>query len=147
MSPHLLTVAMIACVACPIASSAQHDTTTDMTHEHHMAQLAKDAALKERGRNAMGFDQDRTIHHFILQPDGGLISVDVSDRVDTVNREAIRTHLRQIAHDFAAGRFDAPLATHAEEPPGTNVMRARSTSIRYSVEDTPGGSESNRIEG
>jgi hypothetical protein len=88
---------------------------------------------------AMGFDQERTAHHFILHADGGTISVEVNDAADEDNRRAIRTHLRQIALDFAAGRFDAPFFTHGEEPPGTAVMRALLASIRYAAEDTPRG--------
>ena len=52
---------------------------------------------------------------------------------------AIRAHLHMIAKEFAAGRFDAPLATHGEEPPGTSVMRELRGSIRYMAEDIPNG--------
>jgi hypothetical protein len=103
------------------------------TAQHH------DLALAQRGREAMGFDQDRTTHHFLLRPDGGVISVEINASDDDANRDAIRTHLRRIASDFAQGRFDAPVATHAEAPPGTAVMRALASSIRYTVGDTPGG--------
>jgi hypothetical protein len=135
----LLTVALIGIVVLPSATFAQHSMPAGMTHEQHLAQLETDAALSDRGRLAMGFDQERTTHHFILRRDGGLIRVEVNDPADDVNRTAIRTHLRRIAEDFAAGRFDAPFATHGEEPTGVAVMRARSSSIRYTVEDTAGG--------
>jgi hypothetical protein len=95
--------------------------------------------LKERGRLAMGFDQDRTTHHFVLRPDGGIISVEVNDPSDDQNRRAIRQHLRQIAIDFADGRFDAPLQTHGEEPPGTSLMRSLRSAIRYMAEETANG--------
>ena len=130
-------------VACLLVNThprvfAQHDMPAGMSHDQHVAQL-KAAALKDRGRRAMGFDQDRTTHHFILRPDGGIISVEVNDPTDDANRRAIRAHLESIATDFAAGRFDAPLLTHSEEPPGTSAMRARRRSIRYAVEQTAGG--------
>ena len=130
-------------VACVLVNThpavfAQHEMPAGMNHEQHMAQL-KEAALQERGLRAMGFDQDRTTHHFILRPDGGIISVEVNDPTDDTNRNAIRTHIERITADFSAGRFDAPLLTHGEEPPGTSAMRALRRSIRYVVERTAGG--------
>ena len=53
----------------------------------------------------MGFDQERTTHHFVLEADGGIISVEANDLADVLNRDAIRTHMRRIATDFAAGRY------------------------------------------
>jgi hypothetical protein len=117
-----VSLAAVAVWAVPVLALAQHEVP-----------------VHERGRRAMGFDQERTTHHFLLRPDGGIIRVDVNAADDHVNRRAIRTHLRRIANDFASGRFDAPVATHAEEPDGTSVMRALSPAIRYVVEDTPGG--------
>ena len=137
MLKYLLPVACLLVNTHP-AAFAQHEMPAGMTHEQHMAQL-KEAALKERGRRAMGFDQDRTTHHFILRPDGGIISVEVNDPNDDTNRNAIRTHLERIAEDFTMGRFDAPFATHGEEPPGTSAMRAQRRSIRYVVEQTASG--------
>ena len=137
MLKYLLPVAYF--LVSPHSSAfAQHDMPAGMTHDQHMARL-KQAALRDRGRRAMKFDQDRTTHHFILRPDGGIINVEVNDPSDDTNRTAIRTHLEGIAADFAAGRFDAPFVTHDEEPPGTAAMRALRRSIRYAVEQTAGG--------
>jgi len=137
MLKYLLPVAYF--LVSPHSSAfAQHDMPAGMTHDQHMARL-KQAALRDRGRRAMKFDQDRTTHHFILRPDGGIINVEVNDPTDDTNRTAIRTHLEGIAADFAAGRFDAPFVTHDEEPPGTAAMRALRRSIRYAVEQTAGG--------
>ena len=139
MPRHLLKIAVVVALGGPGAALARHDMPAGQTHEQHLAELKKDADQKSRGREAMGFDQERTTHHFILQPDGGIISVEANDPADALSRDAIRTHMRRIAADFAAGRFNAPLATHGEEPPGAGVMRALSTSIRYTVEITPRG--------
>jgi hypothetical protein len=51
-------------------------------------------SMDERGAADMGFDQDRTAHHFLLFKDGGAIDVGVKDRSDTNNRDAIRSHCR-----------------------------------------------------
>lgn len=96
-------------------------------------------SAQDRGTRAMGFDQQRTAHRFVLRPDGGEIRVDVKSTHDRANTSAIRAHLRQIAVDFAAGRFDAPLATHGEEPPGVETLRARAAAIRYRFEETRAG--------
>lgn len=112
-----------ALLSAPVHTRAQHHDTT----------------LNERGNRAMAFDQNQTVHHFLLRPDGGIISVEVKDPTDDANRTAIRTHLHQIAIDFAEGRFDAPRDTHGVEPPGVSVMRSRRRSIRYIMDRTPGG--------
>jgi hypothetical protein len=66
-----------------------------MTHEEHLAQIEKDAALKKRGAAAMGFDQETTTHHFLLTADGGAIEVGVNAASDAVNRDVIRSHLKE----------------------------------------------------
>jgi hypothetical protein len=139
MSQPLIPIVLVVALGSHAYPTAQHATAPTSAHESHIAQSSHDKALEKRGREAMGFDQDRTTHHFVLRPDGGVISVEVKAPGDEKNRDAIRTHLRRIASEFAAGRFDAPVATHAEEPSGTAVMRALAASIRYSVEDTAGG--------
>jgi hypothetical protein len=110
-----------------------------MSHEEHLKQMAKDAEMKKRGEAAMGFDQDATTHHFLVADDGGSIQVTVNDAKDRANRDAIRTHLKKIAQDFAAGVFDAPFATHAEVPPGVPAMQRLAASIRYQYDDVDRG--------
>jgi hypothetical protein len=110
-----------------------------MTHEEHLAQIQKDAALKKRGAAAMGFDQENTTHHFLLTADGGVIEVGVNEASDVLNRDAIRTHLKEIAGEFARGDFAKPFATHGEVPPGVKTMQHRLRVITFRYEDTPGG--------
>lgn len=88
----------------------------------------------------MGFDQDRTAHHFLLFNDGGAIAVSVKDLGDTKNREAIRSHLPHIAMMFGSGNFDAPVLVHdAANVPGIKVMAAKKDAIRYQYAETPTG--------
>jgi hypothetical protein len=98
-----------------------------MTHEEHLAQIEKDAALKKRGAAAMGFDQETTTHHFLLTADCGAIEVGVNAASDAVNRDVIRSHLKEIAGEFARGDFAKPFATHGEIPPGVKTMQQRAT--------------------
>lgn len=110
-----------------------------MSHEEHLKQMAREAEIKRRGDAAMGFDQDKTTHRFLIDKDGGTIQVTVKRKQDRENLDAIRAHLRQIAADFAAGRFDAPLATHGEVPPGVPAMQQRQGLITYRYEEIAGG--------
>ena len=110
-----------------------------MSHEPHLAQIDRDAALKARGAAAMGFDQDAAIHHFRLTGTGGVIQVDAASANDQTTRAAIRDHLRTIASAFAAGDFAAPRATHAETPPGAATLRRLRTAIAYRFVETANG--------
>ena len=110
-----------------------------MTHEQHMKQMQKDAELKKRGAIAMGFDQDKTTHHFRSTPTGGSIEVGVRDPADTASRDLIRTHLKEIAEAFGKGDFAKPFQTHAEVPPGVPALQRLKAVIRYKYEETPDG--------
>jgi hypothetical protein len=100
---------------------------------------AHHAAVDARGAAVMGFDQQRTVHHFRLYEDGGAIDVAVADAADTANRDAIRRHLPHIARLFADGRFDAPMLVHATEVPGTAELSRLKGSVTYTFVETPAG--------
>ena len=94
----------------------------------------------DRGAAVMGFDQDRTAHHFLLFEDGGAIEVAVKDDHDTTDRDAIRAHLPHIARMFGDGDFDAPMMVHdTKDVPGIAVLTARRTAITYRYAETPAG--------
>jgi len=124
MKKFILTVAILVS-ATPIA--AQH------SHSAH-------AAMDGRGAKAMGFDQARTTHHFLLFTDGGAIEVSVNDVADTKNRDAIRSHLPHIAMLFGNGNFDAPMLVHdSKNVPGTKAMTELKSAIRYQYVETAQG--------
>ena len=130
----------ISLIAFALLLAQQHPAMpAGMSHEEHLKQIARDAELKKRGDAAMGFDQDATTHHFLITPDGGVIQVTINDANDRANRDAIRAHLKKVAADFAAGVFDAPLATHAELPPGAATMQRRRGAIAYRYEELGDG--------
>ena len=101
------------------------------------------------GRHAasvMGFDQERTAHHFLLFTDGGAIDVGVNDPSDATSREAIRSHLPHIAAMFGKGDFNAPMLVHdSADVPGTRVMAARRKTIRYQYVETSSGGRVNIV--
>lgn len=98
------------------------------------------AGMHARGAAVMGFDQDKTVHHFYLFDDGGAIEIAVKDPADTANRDAIRAHLPHIAQRFGAGSFEAPMQTHGtKEVPGIAVLTALKGRIVYQYAETPNG--------
>ena len=98
------------------------------------------SGLHQRGAAVMGFDQDKTAHHFYLYEDGGAIEVAVKNPGDTANREAIRSHLPHIAMLFGQGNFSAPMLVHdSMNVPGTVEMAKLEDKITYTYAETVGG--------
>ena len=100
---------------------------------------AHHAAVDGRGDMVMGFDHEKTTHHFSLTPNGGAIAVSANDPDDGASRDAIRGHLAHIAKMFAAGDFQAPMLVHGQTPPGVPVMKTRRSTIHYAYEETAAG--------
>ena len=98
------------------------------------------AALQSRGALAMGVNQYTSSHRFDPLPDGGRIALE-RDVDDSAGVAQIRRHLQESATAFALGRFDTPAFVHAETVPGTTVMAARASAIRYHYRDLPRGGE------
>ncbi len=97
-------------------------------------------AMNERGAQVMGFDQDKTAHHFLLFEDGGAIDIAVKDPADTMNRDAIRGHLPHISMMFSEGHFDAPMLVHdTKDVPGVKTLTARKNTITYRRVEMPTG--------
>jgi hypothetical protein len=120
-------------VLCIVFSLLSLPASLAARQDHH-------ASGDRRAARAMGFDQERTAHHFSLFKDGGAIDVSVKDAADAKNREAIRAHLSHLAMMFGSGSFEAPMLTHdSTNVPGTGVMAARKDAIRYEYTETPNG--------
>lgn len=97
-------------------------------------------AMNHRGAHVMGFDQDKTAHHFLLFEDGGAIDIAVKDPADAKNRDAIRSHLPHIAMMFGQGNFEAPMLVHdTKAVPGITTLGARKNTITYAYVETPAG--------
>jgi len=101
-------------------------------------------SMNDRGAMVMGFDQEKTAHHFYLYDDGGAIDIAVRDGADVADREAIRSHLPHITMMFGSGDFNAPMLVHdSSGVPGTAVLAQRREVIRYTYVETPGGGRVN----
>jgi hypothetical protein len=108
---------------CAAVAVQQHDNTT----------------MNSRGDHVMGFDQNKTTHHFTLTKTGGAIKVQANDSSDTASRDHIRMHLQHISKAFAEGDFTDPHEVHAEVPPGVPLMKDRKDKISYRFESIPNG--------
>src|SRR5215471_6126323 len=88
----------------------------------------------------MGFDQDKTVHHFHLYNDGGAIEVLARDAKEAREIEAVRGHLSHIAMMFGTGDFDAPMLVHGtKDVPGIDVLSARHDAVTYRYAETAAG--------
>jgi hypothetical protein len=88
---------------------------------------------------AMGFDQEKTTHHFHLFTDGGAIGVSVKDLKDRKNLEAIRAHLPHIVEMFKQGDFSVPMLVHQTPVPGAEELKRSAARIGYRYSETPAG--------
>src|SRR5215470_15603348 len=102
-------------------------------------------SLDERGAHVMGFDQQKTTHHFYLYPDGGAIEVSANDPNDTTNLAAARGHLPHIAKMFGDGDFSAPVLVHATNVPGTAELATFKDRLSYRYEETARGGRVNIV--
>ena len=98
------------------------------------------AGLDARGQHVMGFDQQKTTHHFFLYDDGGAVDVSVKDPADKTNLDAIRAHLPHIAMMFGQGDFEAPMMVHdTKDVPGAKDLARLKDKITYAYANTPAG--------
>ena len=118
-------------VLIPLALSASQQATP--AQDPH-------AQMNQRGAHVMGFDQEKTAHHFLLFDDGGAIDVSVKDLKDAVNRDAIRAHLPHIAQMFQEGNFEAPMLVHdSKAVPGVADLVRLKSAVTYRYIDTTAG--------
>jgi hypothetical protein len=96
-------------------------------------------ALGLQSHNPMGFDQQKTVHHFVLTASGGYIDVSVRDASDSSNRNAIQSHLSHIAQMFKEGNFDIPMLVHGEKPAGVAALQRLKAKIKYEYKATDRG--------
>lgn len=83
----------------------------------------------------MGFDQEKTTHHFILTKDGGRIQVTANDPNDAESIARIREHLQHIAVVFAKGDFTLPSLIHdTKAVPGVEGMKKNSDALTFTFE-------------
>jgi TusA-related sulfurtransferase len=128
----LVRLAALAGLATALGAPLLAQTTPAPGADHH-------AAVNERGDHVMGFDHDKTTHHFRLTKSGGVIEVSANDPNDTASRDAIRQHLGHIVKMFSEGDFNAPMLIHGQVPPGVPEMKANLKVITWKLVNTRTG--------
>jgi hypothetical protein len=139
-----IILALVVCfVVCVTGAAAQQSSTEQKGDKQSSPALCPmhdaHSQMNERGERGMGFSQTATTHHFLLNPNGGVILVEVNDPADTASRNNIRLHLNHIAQAFQNGDFDIPMFVHDTVPPGVPEMKQLRKNIRYAFEETPNG--------
>jgi hypothetical protein len=119
----MTTMLLALLVSLSVAASGQH--------QH--------PASHDRANQGMGFDQEKTTHHFLLEQTGGVIEVTAKEPTDAASVDQIRMHLRHIASAFASGDFSLPMFIHDTDPPGVATMKERRTQITFRYEDVTAG--------
>ena len=100
---------------------------------------SKHQEMEHRGNQGMGFDQQKTTHHFLLRKDGGAIQVTAKSAADKESLDEIRMHLQHIRRAFEAGEFNIPMFVHDQTPPGVPVMTKLKEQIHYKYEPIENG--------
>lgn len=127
-----------AAAALPGRAAAQTPPPAALPHVHTAAHDSSFAALQRRGKSAMGVDQYTSVHRFDDLADGGRIELQRA-AADPAGVRAIREHLRSIVAAFSSGDFSTPAFVHMQHVPGTSVMAARRSAIRYEFGELPLG--------
>jgi hypothetical protein len=128
-------VILIIAAAIIQTVNAQQQPKQDANRMSSMSQ----EDMNKRGDHVMGFDHNKTTHHFRLSPAGGTIEITANSAEDTESRDQIRSHLGHISKMFATGDFNAPMLIHEQTPPGVPVMQKLKTQIEYRFEETERG--------
>jgi hypothetical protein len=119
---------------------AAQDMQSCPMHKEHLKEASQHQAdVEKHGDEAMGFPHDKTTHHFRLYSDGGAIEVTVNDSKDSLNMQAVRSHLTHIVAMFSNGDFSIPMLVHDQVPPGVIVMKEKRAEISYTFEEFSAG--------
>ena len=110
-----------------------------MTQLFPLIVLALTMSGQHHADQAMGFDQQRTTHHFRIEPTGGIIEVTAKDAADQTSIDEIRMHLQHIAIAFGNGDFALPMLVHDTKPPGVDTMKARRAMMTFTFEQLSTG--------
>lgn len=134
-------VLLFGSVLASAASASDPACPLHAQHQQKPAEYSADhfAGVDRRGDEVMGFSHQKTTHRFLVEPQGGIIQVVVQEFADAESLRQIRSHLAEVARDFAAGDFSMPKAIHDRVLPGVPEMIQRREAIDYQYEDVENG--------
>lgn len=132
--PLAISFALLLCASTVAARAQAHEEHASEQNDH-----SKHHDMEHRGNQGMGFDQQKTTHHFLLRKDGGAIQVTANSPADKSSTEEIQMHLRHIAQAFKSGEFNIPMFVHDQTPPGVETMKKLKDQILYKYEPSENG--------
>ncbi len=132
---HTSLVLFAWAVAAALAAATPCSGMTFLVQQDH----SKHQQMEHRGNQGMGFDQQKTTHHFLLRKDGGAIQVTANSAADKSSKEEIQMHLRHIAGAFQSGDFNIPTFVHDQTPPGVETMKKLKDQIHYKYKPAENG--------
>jgi len=134
----LVLFALIAAAALT-APTQSHGMPTPVQQDQAQQDPSKHQQMEHRGNQGMGFDQQKTTHHFLLRKDGGVIQVTANSAADKASKEEIQMHLHHITRAFQSGDFNIPMFVHDQTPPGVATLKKLKDQIKYKYEAAENG--------
>lgn len=135
-SPLAISFALRLCASAVAARAQVHEEHASVQNDH-----SKHHDMEHRGNQGVGFDQQKTTHHFLLRKDGGAIQVTANSATDKSSTEEIQMHLRHITRSFQSGDFNIPMFVHDETPPGGATMKKLKDQIQYTYQAAENGGQ------
>jgi hypothetical protein len=138
----------ISFLVAAFAFSAQADDMSSCPmHAQHMAAAAKTNAdgssshgtEVDHRHDTLVMSHETTHHSFRLFRDGGAIELVANAADDAATIEAVRTHVRMIADQFAANDFSTPMFVHDKTPDGVSDIKRLHSDIKFQFETLPAG--------
>jgi hypothetical protein len=126
-------------IVMTMSQVASAQSQSRQQHDHSQGDKAHHEQVNERGDHTMGFSHAKTVHHFRLKDDGGIIEVTAIRGDDAASRDQIHRHLKHIAEMFSRGDFSAPMFIHGQTPPGVETMKRLKAEIKYQYREIDRG--------
>lgn len=140
---------LVLAVFASTAATADDPQASCPMHAQHMAAAKAESVpadgSAEHGRHVdgrhdtLGMSHTKSVHSFRLFADGGAIELRAKDSSDDATIAAIRTHLQDIAPQFAKGDFSTPRFVHGYPPDGVAQLERLGSDIAYRYQQFDGG--------
>ncbi|WP_367155351.1 aspartate carbamoyltransferase [Methylomonas sp. HYX-M1] len=97
--------------------------------------------VAERGRHAMPFALEKTLHIFEKTPHGGIQQVIANNPSDQTQIGLIRRHLAELNMRFKQGDFSRQRQVHGDTMPGLAELAASHSRIQFNYRELSNGAE------
>jgi len=97
--------------------------------------------VAERGRHAMPFALEKTLHIFEKTPHGGIQQVIANNPTDQTQIGLIRRHLAELATRFKHGDFSRQRQVHGDDMPGIADLTDGHERISFNYRELSNGAE------